>query len=256
MKYFTTASILLALVAHVSAHAMVNPALGVKGAPQRGDTQRPNNNNPCGNVNIALKLDSSKATPVRADGTVKVQMINFNGGKDGSRQVAVQVSANGSGKNLKNAVVKKNGNPNPSGTGSDDIVFALAAGTKCTGGKSGNLCLVSLKTTSGFGGCTVVSQGSPAPGSAPVKNNGQGQNQQNGLNQNGLGQAPKPQNGGQQGQKNNNGQQQNQANGNNGKSNQNTTVNAGKGKGKQSGNGQGARKDYRYKNGQKKQGRR
>ncbi|KAJ7859341.1 hypothetical protein B0H14DRAFT_3630203 [Mycena olivaceomarginata] len=44
----------------------------------------------------------------------------------------------------------------------DQVTFSLPAGTKCAGGKAKNLCLVSVKTTGGFGACTVVSQGNAA----------------------------------------------------------------------------------------------
>ncbi|KAJ6606936.1 hypothetical protein B0H10DRAFT_1956732 [Mycena sp. CBHHK59/15] len=47
---------------------------------------------------------------------------------------------------------------NPKSTGTQKITLVLPAGTQCTGGKVGNLCLLSVKSTAGFGGCTVVSQ--------------------------------------------------------------------------------------------------
>lgn len=39
------------------------------------------------------------------------------------------------------------------------VVVQLPAGIQCKGGNAGNLCLMSFKTTSGFGNCAVVSQG-------------------------------------------------------------------------------------------------
>jgi hypothetical protein len=38
----------------------------------------------------------------------------------------------------------------------------MPAGTKCTGGKGKNLCLLSLTTDGGFGNCVVASQGGAA----------------------------------------------------------------------------------------------
>ncbi|KAJ6530274.1 hypothetical protein B0H19DRAFT_481870 [Mycena capillaripes] len=63
----------------------------------------------------------------------------------------------------------------PAKVETDQVTFSLPAGTKCTGGKAKNLCLVSVKTTAGFGACTVVSQGkaaaAPPAKAAPAKAN-------------------------------------------------------------------------------------
>ncbi|KAJ7171009.1 hypothetical protein C8R46DRAFT_180661 [Mycena filopes] len=163
------ASVFLALAAQSSAHAIPNPALGVKGTPKRGDVQRPSTGSPCGSVNIASTIDSSTATPVAADGTVTIQVQNFNAGGDGSTSVSVQVDQTGTGKKFVAGTVKTNGNAKPTKVESDKVVFSLPAGTKCVGGKAKNLCLVSVKTTAGFGACTVVSQkaAAAAPAAPP-----------------------------------------------------------------------------------------
>ncbi|KAJ7702678.1 hypothetical protein B0H17DRAFT_923183, partial [Mycena rosella] len=145
-----------------------SPALGVKGTPQRSDVQRPSTASPCGNVNIASNLDTSTAVAAAADGTVTFQVQNFNAGADGSTSVSVQVDPTGAGKKFVAATVKTNGNKNPSKVESDKVVVSLPAGTKCTGGKAKNLCLLSVKTTAGFGACTVVSQGK-ATANPPAK---------------------------------------------------------------------------------------
>ncbi|KAJ7717972.1 hypothetical protein B0H16DRAFT_1433533 [Mycena metata] len=162
------ASVFFALAAQTSAHAIPNPALGVKGTPQRSDVQRPSAAKPCGSINIASTLDTSTATPVAADGTVTIQVQNC-AGADGSTSVSVQVDQTGTGSKFVAGTVKTNGNPKPTKVESDKVVFSLPAGTKCTGGKAKNLCLVSVKTTSGFGACTVVSQGSAAAAAPPAK---------------------------------------------------------------------------------------
>jgi len=158
------ASLFLALAAQTSAHAIPNPALGVKGTPARSDVQRPSTAKPCGNIDPATTLDTSTATPVAADGSVTLQVQNFNAGADGSTSVAVSVDATGKGTSFVAGTVTTNGNPAPKAVESDKVVFTLPAGTKCTGGTAGNLCLVSVKTTAGFGACTVVSQGAAAAG--------------------------------------------------------------------------------------------
>ncbi|KAJ7812091.1 hypothetical protein B0H14DRAFT_1462850 [Mycena olivaceomarginata] len=96
---------------------------------------------------------------------MKVQ--NFNAGGDGSTSVSVEVDQTGTGKKFVAGKVTKNGNPKPSKVETDQVTFSLPAGTKCAGGKAKNLCLVSVKTTSGFGACTVVSQGKAAANPPP-----------------------------------------------------------------------------------------
>ncbi|KAJ7629731.1 hypothetical protein DFH06DRAFT_1056911, partial [Mycena polygramma] len=150
------ASILLALAAQTSAHAMPSPALGVKGTPARSDVQRPSTAQPCGKIDPATTLDTSTAIPAAADGTVNLDVVNFNAGADGSTSVAVQIDPTGTGKSFVAGTVTTNGNPAPKAVESDKVVFTLPAGTKCTGGAAKNLCLVSVKTTAGFGACTVV----------------------------------------------------------------------------------------------------
>ncbi|KAJ7278203.1 hypothetical protein C8J57DRAFT_1060087 [Mycena rebaudengoi] len=147
------ASIMLALVAQASAHAVPVPVLGVKGTPVRNDVQRPSAQKPCGNGNLGA-IDAGAAVPLNADGTAT--FANFNAGGDGSTSVSVTVDATGKGANFVPGTVTKNGNANPTKVQSDQITISVSAGTKCTGGAAGNLCLVSVKTTSGFGGCTVL----------------------------------------------------------------------------------------------------
>jgi len=156
------ASVLLALAAQTSAHAIPSPALGVTGTPARSDVQRPSTAKPCGSIDPATTIDTSTAIPAAADGTVTMTVTDFNAGADGSRSVAVQVDASGKGTSFVAGTVSKNGNAAPTTVGSDQVTFTLPAGTKCVGGKAGNLCLVSVKTTAGFGACTVVSQGAAA----------------------------------------------------------------------------------------------
>jgi hypothetical protein len=51
-------------------------ALGVKGAPQRSDVQRPSTAKPCGSIAIAANLDTSTAIAAAADGTVTMNVQN------------------------------------------------------------------------------------------------------------------------------------------------------------------------------------
>ncbi|KAJ7621036.1 hypothetical protein FB45DRAFT_692671, partial [Roridomyces roridus] len=129
-----------------------SPALGVKGTPVRSDVQRPSTAQPCGSINPANTIDTSTAIAVAADGTVTMQVLNC-AGADGSTDVSVQVDETGLGKSFKAGTVKTNGNKAPTKVESDKVVFTLPAGTKCAGGKAKNLCLVSVKTTAGFGAC-------------------------------------------------------------------------------------------------------
>ncbi|KAJ7467796.1 hypothetical protein B0H11DRAFT_2239212 [Mycena galericulata] len=87
-------------------------------------------------------------------------------GADGSRSVSVMVDPTGTGKKFVAAKVTTNGDAAPTNVGTQQIKLSLPAGTQCSGGKAGNLCLLSVKSTSGFGGCTVASQALSASGSS------------------------------------------------------------------------------------------
>jgi hypothetical protein len=78
-KISASCLLLLALCLQVTAHAGVSPPLGVQGNLTRGEVQRPKGAKPCGNVDVASKIDSS--TPVLADasGSFKVSATSFNG---------------------------------------------------------------------------------------------------------------------------------------------------------------------------------
>lgn len=107
-------------------------------------------------------------------------------GKDGSRHVkTLMVDETGTGKNFKavgNGAITQNGDavrssplylpgsllsnihPSwcviqvPTTDGTQQLAVTMPAGTKCSGGKGKNLCLVSLTTDGGFGNCVVASQ--------------------------------------------------------------------------------------------------
>jgi len=167
-KFLASTTLVLALLSQVNAHAAIAPQLGVGASPKRSDVKRPSTANPCGaGATVAASaLDSSTAVAAGADGSVKATVTNFNAGKDGSRQVTAKVDPTGAGKNFVAMTVTTNGNGNPTNVGSEPIVAQLPAGTKCTGGTSGNLCLVQFTTTAGFGDCVVVSQGAASAGAA------------------------------------------------------------------------------------------
>jgi len=153
------------------AHAAVSPELGVSGTPKRSDVQTPSKIAPCGAVNIASTLDTSTAVPAGANGTVKVTVINFNGGKDGSRQVTAQVDPSGRGTKFVKMSILVNGDSTPNDTGPQPVTAQLPPGTRCTGGSQQDKCLVQFVTSAGFGNCVVVSQGdSNVKSSSTVKN--------------------------------------------------------------------------------------
>lgn len=165
-KIWTSAALVLALALQVTAHAAVSPALGVSGTPVRNDVKRPSANSPCGaGVNIANTIDTSTAVAANAAGSFDAVAISFNGGGDGSRKVTAKVDATGKGTKFVAMDVTTNGDAAPKSAGSQPIVASLPAGTKCTGGKTGNKCLVQFVTSAGFGNCAVVSQGAAAAAS-------------------------------------------------------------------------------------------
>ncbi|KAF8887544.1 hypothetical protein BD779DRAFT_1672676 [Infundibulicybe gibba] len=165
-KVFVSTALLLTLSLQVHGHAAIAPVLGVAGAPARSDVQRPSAAAACGKTNVAATIDTSTPVVAAADGTFSATVTNFNGGADGSRKVTASVDATGAGKTFSAITVSQNGDAAPADVGSQPLTAALPAGTKCTGGKAGNLCLVSFKTTAGFGNCVVVQQGAAGAAAA------------------------------------------------------------------------------------------
>jgi hypothetical protein len=72
------AAILAFSAVEVSAHAAINPALGVKATAVRNDVQRPSANKPCGNAALTA-IDTSTAVTADASGSFTVNVQNFNG---------------------------------------------------------------------------------------------------------------------------------------------------------------------------------
>ncbi|KAG8998492.1 hypothetical protein FRB94_000592 [Tulasnella sp. JGI-2019a] len=182
-SFFATALLLVAgLTSQVNAHSALAPALGVSGTPVRGDVQRPSTAKPCGTINIASTLDSSTAVTAAADGTFTVTATNFNAyvlllplvacnglcmyfydrGTDGSTFYTAEVDPTAKGTAFVAATVTKNGVKSPTTVGSVPITVQLPAGTTCTGGAAGDLCLASFTSAGGFGNCVVVKQAGAA----------------------------------------------------------------------------------------------
>jgi len=166
-KTLIVSAVVLAFSIQVNAHAGVSPALGVKGNLQRSDVQQPSTSKPCGSADLAA-IDTTTPVLAAPDGSMTVTIQNFNGGVDGSRAVqTVEIDPTGKGKfQVAKNVVTKNGDAAPAAAGTQQLSLRLPAGTNCTGGKAGNLCLMSLKTQGGFGNCIVVQQGGAAVGNS------------------------------------------------------------------------------------------
>ncbi|KAF8815105.1 hypothetical protein BYT27DRAFT_7080752 [Phlegmacium glaucopus] len=158
-KIWASSVLVLALCLQASAHANVAPVLGVQGKPSRGDVKRPNTANPCGaGVNISSEFDSSTAVAADATGSFKVNATSFNGGVDGSLKFTAKVDASGTGTKFVAMNITTNGDNSPQGVESQPVIASLPSGTKCTGGKSRDKCLVQFVSGAGFGNCVVVSQ--------------------------------------------------------------------------------------------------
>ncbi|KAG8741062.1 hypothetical protein FRC10_003402 [Ceratobasidium sp. 414] len=155
--------VVAALASHVLGHAVVQPVLGVAGAAKRSDTQRPSTAKPCGKTALST-IDSSSAIAMTGT-TFTANATNFNANKDGSLRFTAQFDVTGAGTSFRAANITKNGPLAPPKVGQTaQLSVSLPAGTKCTGGASKNLCLVSFKSASGFGNCVVVKQGGAAAG--------------------------------------------------------------------------------------------
>ncbi|KAK7053015.1 hypothetical protein VNI00_004336 [Paramarasmius palmivorus] len=151
----------LALISQVHGHAVVSPALGIDGEPVRRDAQRPSRGDSrCGRVDVAENIDTSGTVTPAADGTMTLKVQNFNRGTDGSRQMTVMLDATGTGTSFNTPVtVMQNGEPRPrEARGSDTLIVQMPQGVACTGGASGNKCLMSFESLGGFGNCVVVEQ--------------------------------------------------------------------------------------------------
>lgn len=105
----STIVVLALFAAQVAAHSAINPALGVKATAVRNDVQRPATGQECGKISIASTIDTSTTVTADASGAFQVDVQNFNGGKDGSRQVTIQVDATGTGKSFVAGTVSVNG---------------------------------------------------------------------------------------------------------------------------------------------------
>jgi len=155
---FASACLVAALTAQVSAHTLIMPAIGVKGQGARTDVRRPAFKNECGGANPSL-ISSSTIVPARADGTFDVKVTNFNGGRDGSLHVDMQVDASGTGQGpFVPGSVPKNGELDPTAAKTIDVTAQLPPGTVCRGGAGKNVCLVTFTAAGGFGNCVAVSK--------------------------------------------------------------------------------------------------
>ncbi|KAF8603193.1 hypothetical protein BDV93DRAFT_544880 [Ceratobasidium sp. AG-I] len=162
MFFAKTLLILAAVSTTAFGSALVAPVLGVSGPGTITDVQKPTPDRLCGKTPFTA-IDTSKTAPLRDD-KFTVIATSFSAGPDGSTQFTAQVDTTGKGTSFQPARVSQNGNPNPGSTGNTQITVQVPAGTTCTGGKTRNLCLVSFRSSAGFGNCVVVS--SSAAGTA------------------------------------------------------------------------------------------
>ncbi|KAJ7857127.1 hypothetical protein B0H14DRAFT_3448101 [Mycena olivaceomarginata] len=129
----TSATVILSLALHTTAHAMPIPAL-------------------------VSPVPPVTAVAIQADGTSVV--LNVNLGADGLHLV----DPTGTGKFFVVAEVTKNSDPAHKANSSENVTLSLPGITWAGMRAPGNPCLLSVKSTAGFGACTVVSQlASPLP---------------------------------------------------------------------------------------------
>ena len=77
-KFLVVIPVILSIALQVSAHAIIQPPLGVKGTPTRNNVQRPSKQAPCGNVNIAQTIGTTTPIVAAGDGTFTATVTNFN----------------------------------------------------------------------------------------------------------------------------------------------------------------------------------
>ncbi|CAL1699713.1 unnamed protein product [Somion occarium] len=193
-KIFFALALVPGLTFQVSGQALVAPPIGVAGTTAQGDVQEPSDNAPCGaGVDIAQTLAASTPIVAAADGSFTATVTNFNSGADGSRQVTAAVDPTATGQTFQAATVTTNGDAAPNNVGSQQITVQLPTGTTCTGGANGNQCLVSFKTSAGFGNCVLIQQDGAATGGGAPASTATGNVPAGGASTDGLGpRAPPP----------------------------------------------------------------
>ena len=78
-RVFAIATVIVTLSVQAQAHAVISPALGVTGTPQRLDAQIPLKVLPCGlKANIAGDIDTATPVVAAANGSFAVTITNFN----------------------------------------------------------------------------------------------------------------------------------------------------------------------------------
>jgi len=165
--------VLVALAAQAFAHAAVAPAMGVSGEPIRADVQRPSTAKPCGK--IALSKAETSTTIAMTGSSFTANATNFNPGKDGSMLFTASVDPTATGNSFTAVTITQNGPPAPLKIGTTaQLSVTLPAGTKCSGGQTKDLCVVSFESASGFGNCVVVKQQQGAASNPSVASNAGG----------------------------------------------------------------------------------
>jgi len=167
-KVFAIVSVVLAVSSQVHGHGGVQPFLGVNGTLVKSDISKLVASSPCGQVDIASGVASATPVQAAADGTFTATGVTFDTGSDGSESVSANVDPTAQGTSFTTPVtITTNGDPAPATTSvTSPIVAALPAGTTCTGGATGNVCLVQFVTTAGFANCVAVAQGAAGASNA------------------------------------------------------------------------------------------
>jgi len=171
-------TVFLSMGMQAHAHAAFFAALGVDGTPVRGDVQRPSESSPCGTISLD-KIDSSTPIPVDSSGVLNPNVINFNGGTDGSRAIGSMLISQAGTANfttLDLSTVTKNGVENPTDETTEQLTITLPSNITCTGGQGNDSCIISIANVDGFGNCIVAQQsgGSGGAGAAGADAGGAG----------------------------------------------------------------------------------
>ncbi|OJT04048.1 hypothetical protein TRAPUB_5284 [Trametes pubescens] len=157
----SSVALCLGLALQASAHAIITPTLGVSGTAVRADVQCPSAASECRTINIPQNIDSLQAAIANQAGIFNVTITNFNGGVNGSCQIAsalVDPTGTGNFASAQSATMILNGDLAPTVVGYQPLTVQLPAGLECAGGASADKCLVSFTTAGSFGNCVVVQQ--------------------------------------------------------------------------------------------------
>jgi hypothetical protein len=191
---FSLFSIAASLVAGHAALVRVGSKLGLGVTKTTdlgtGDAIHVSTQSPCGpNVDLST-LSANDAAPLGNDGSLNMSVFQIN--TDGAGPFNVLIDAGATGEHFNTSAdvttqVPGNNGISNGGGNAFPLNIKLPTSVACTGGSTGNFCLVQVQNPNGFGGCGLIQQGAALRRQAKTAPNRTGSNNKNGDNHKGKG---------------------------------------------------------------------